>query len=363
MTFSVLRASSGRISPAGVSVRTENACCPCPSSRRRRERKAVRSPACSSRWTRPQGRAPVLRRRARRLGRSRSAALACDRLGRARQLERRFRPAAPGTPPTRRAGAWRPSASSSSAKIARASLVHASSPARQSSAEAARAAPRSRRARRRGAGSRAAARPCRSSGSPSAGRRCRSGRAASQPVELGAEPERDRRAGVAAALADAEAQMLALADDARLRPPRTPARAASRPGCRGRTAPAARARVARPSVSAEPGTIASIRVTGARSSSASARVGVRGERGRERLEVRRARSRGPRRRGGRRSAAGARSRRRARRAGRTPAASGPSPSSRRRVPAIRTTGRLKRSTSRDATIPITPSCQSSPQIT
>ena len=37
--------------------------------------------------------------------------------------------------------------------------------------------------------------------------------------------------------------------------------------------------------------------------------------------------------------------------------------SRRPAPAISTTGRLYRSTSREATIPITPSCQSSPATT
>ena len=85
---------------------------------------------------------------------------------------------------------------------------------------ASRAARRSRRARRRAAGSRAAARRCRSSGSPSAGTRRRSEPGLSiravQAVELAAEAERDRRAGVAAALADPEAQMLALADERRV---------------------------------------------------------------------------------------------------------------------------------------------------
>ncbi len=71
------------------------------------------------------------------------------------------------------------------------------------------------------------------------------------------------------------------------------------------------------------------------------------------------RSRGRRRRDGRRSARGARSRPRGRRAGRRLRASGRSPSSSRPAPAISTTGRWKRSTSRDATIPITPSCQPS----
>ena len=104
-------------------------------------------------------------------------------------------------------------------------------------------------------------------------------------------------------------------------------------------------------------------VTGTRSSSASASVGVRGERVRERLELLRVDREARRRRGGRRSAAGARSTRRARRGGRTTEIERPEPfQSPSPVPAISTTGRLKRSTRRDATMPITPSCQSSPQM-
>ena len=143
---------------------------------------------------------------------------------------------------------------------------------------------------------------------------------------------------------------------------RTPARAASPPGCRARTARAARARCARSSVSARAGDDRVDPrhrhevVVGERG------VGVRGERLRRTPRAARARSRARRRRGGRRSAEvrGARGERavEVERRG----SSGRSPSSRRSaVPAISTTGRLKRSTRRDATIPITPSCQSSPQ--
>ena len=69
-----------------------------------------------------------------------------------------------------------------------------------------------------------------------AGTRRRSARAA-EAVDLRAAAERDRRAGVAAALADAEAEVLAVADGRRARSARSRRRAASRPGCRGRTGP------------------------------------------------------------------------------------------------------------------------------
>ena len=80
-----------------------------------------------------------------------------------------------------------------------------------------RAAPRSPPACRTAAGRRAAARPSRSSGSPSAGRRRRRGppRAAGRARTLA---ERDRAARVAPLLADAEAQVLAVADESRARP-------------------------------------------------------------------------------------------------------------------------------------------------
>ena len=64
---------------------------------------------------------------------------------------------------------------------------------------------------------------------------------APEAVELRADAERDRRAGVAAALAHAEAQVLAVADRRRRRRPRSRRRAASPPGCRARTARAGRA--------------------------------------------------------------------------------------------------------------------------
>ena len=104
-------------------------------------------------------------------------------------------------------------------------------------------------------------------------------------VELWPEPERDRRAGVAAALADAEAKVLALADDTGLHRLARRGRAASRRGCRGRTAPAGRAPWRGSSVSAEPGTIASIRVTGARSSSSSTASACEANARRERLQA------------------------------------------------------------------------------
>ena len=77
-----------------------------------------------------------------------------------------------------------------------------------------RAAPRSRRRCRRSGARRAGARRFRSSGSPSAGRRVEQAGGA-QPVELRALTERDRTPGVAAALAHAEAQVLAVSDGRR----------------------------------------------------------------------------------------------------------------------------------------------------
>ena len=227
---------------------------------------------------------------------------------------------------------------------------------------ATRAAPRSPRARRRRAGRRAAARPCRSSGSPAGGTRRRSGpaaaggRAAAPRPNAIAEPAsrprwrtRKRRClpsptspGCDRLAAGDEQRHVRVAEAERREPRRAPREVERQRGAGDdRVDP----RHGREVVVGEH------------------RVGVRGERGGEGLELVRARSRARRRRGGRRSARGARSTRRARRAGRTPAASGPSPSSSPSVPAISTTGRLKRSTSREATIPITPSCQSSPPST
>ncbi len=75
------------------------------------------------------------------------------------------------------------------------------------------------------AGRRAAARPCRSSGSPRGGRRRRTARPA-QRVGLRAEAEGDRAAGRDALVADAEAEVLAVADRGRLLRSRSRARAA-----------------------------------------------------------------------------------------------------------------------------------------
>ena len=183
---------------------------------------------------------------------------------------------------------------------------------------------------------------------------------APEALELGAEAERDR----ASAGAHAEAQVLALADG------REVAQLAALGEQR-------HLRVAQPE-RREPGELlAQLERRAPSSAAATASTYV------TRPEVlldedaprraRRTRARTPRRsragsrarppRGGRRSARalGAGSERR--RAGRTPAPSGPTPSRAPRRPAISTTGRLKRSTSREATIPITPSCQFSPATT
>ena len=222
------------------------------------------------------------------------------------------------------------SSSSSSAKIARASAVQRPRPPSRAR-RASRAAPRSRRACRRAGGRRAAARRCRSSGSPSAGTRCRSA-GPLDAVELRPEPERDRGARVAAALADAEAQVLALADDARLTASQ-PATSSVTSGLPRPNGASRSSSVARPSVSAEPGTIASILVTGARSSSASTASAWAANACRERVELGSGRSRARQRHGGRRSARGAASTggERAVQVERR-AASGPSPSTRRRRP-------------------------------
>ena len=90
--------------------------------------------------------------------------------------------------------------------------VHAASPALHCAAEPVAQLLEAARPRRRPGGRRAAARRRRSSGSPAAGTRRRSGRSRAEAVELAAHAERDRRAGVAAALPHAEAQVLAVAD-------------------------------------------------------------------------------------------------------------------------------------------------------
>ena len=183
-----------------------------------------------------------------------------------------------------------------------------------------------------------------------------------QPLELAAEPERDRAARVAPVLADAEAQVLALADR------RGADRLAAGDEQRhvGIAEPERRELLElagelerqrrRGNDRVDPGDRRQILVD-------ELRVGVGGERGGERLELVAADRQARRRHGGRRSARDARRRRRGRRGGRSSAPICPEPFQRSPSPAIRTTGRPKRSTSREATIPITPSCQPSPQTT
>ena len=112
-----------------------------------------------------------------------------------------------------------------------------------------------------------------------------------------------------------------------------------------------------------PGTIASTRVDGDEVVVGEHRVGVRAERRGERLELL----------GLDRQAGGGPvpaealevlgARAEAARAGRSEPTERPEPFQSPSVPAISTTGRLYRSTRREATMPITPSCQSSPATT
>ena len=242
-------------------------------------------------------------------------------------------------------------ASSSSSKIARASGVQPASPAAPLGRRASRAAPRSARPRRRSAGRRAAARPCRSSGSPAAGTRRRSGPArrrrsswAPKPNAIAAPASRPRW------LTRKRRCLPSPTVDERGRA-RSRRRAASRPGCRGRTARGAPSSSQSGSPSSAPATTASTGDPRAQVVVGQHLVGVRGERRGERLDALGA-DRQP---GGGAVAAEAlevlRRRRRARRAGRTRPSSGPSPSSRRRCrrsarPAGRSARRAARRRSR-----------------
>ena len=175
-----------------------------------------------------------------------------------------------------------PSASSSSSKIARAS---ASTPPRPPPLRrrASRAARRSRRPRRR-------SRRTTSCGDDDAvpavllqPEHDVVAALAAEAVELAAHAERDRRPGVAAALPHAEAQVLAVADRGEV----GELAAVDEQEHAGIAEPERREPAElRAQVEGQllPGTTASTRVTGRRSSSASTGVGVRGERRGERLE-------------------------------------------------------------------------------
>ena len=270
------------------------------------------------------------------------------------------RRAARGTSPTR-AGSGRPSPAEPQLLEDRAAPRGSSCSGRPPlGGETRRGARGSARASRRSAGRRAAATPFRSSGSPGGGTRGRSVRAA-ESGRAARRPEGDRAAGRPAAVANPEAEMLAVSDRLELVSSQ-PARAASRRDCRGRTARAVAAPRASSSVSAVRAQRRRRR-HGPQIVVVKRAVRVRGEGLRERVDLL-----GPDREpGGRPMAAEALEMLCARR--RAPAwrskrgIERPEPFQSPSVPAISTTGRRKRSTRREATMPITPSCQSSPAST
>ena len=151
---------------------------------------------------------------------------------------------------------------------------------------AARAAPRSRRARRRAGGRRAAARRCRSSGSPSGGRRRRAGPVRATRSSCGPSPN---------AIAEPASRPLWRMRKRRCLPsPTTPGWTASQPGTSSVTSGLPRpngasrsSSAARPSVSAEPGDDRVDPGHGREVVLGEDRVGVRGEGGGERLQARR----------------------------------------------------------------------------
>ena len=224
-----------------------------------------------------------------------------------------------------------------------------------------RAAPRSAAASRRSAGRRAAARRCRSSGSPRAGRRRRSGPAGgavepTSPARTRSPPERAPFGG------DREPQVLAVADRGELGE-----LAAGREQRHARVSEPER-RERRQLLAEVERELAAVddrvdRQAPAEFVLASAPAACAAKASRERLEALRA----DREAGGGAVAAparrGARRTRPARREGRRPGSSARSRPTRPSPGAISTTGRRNRSTSRDATIPITPRCQSSPAST
>ena len=142
------------------------------------------------------------------------------------------------------------------------------------------------------------------------------------------------------------------------------ARAAAAPGLPIPHGSSSSSSSARSSPSSAPETTASTRSTGTSSSGVSTSAAWRLERLRGTRRSGRGRPSGRRPRGGRRSAPGARRPRAAPRAGRSRGCSAPSPEpSPSPSSATRIAGRWWRSTIREATIPITPGCQSSPAST